>query len=88
MALIVTAFCGRGGECFLVVAYAVFIQEVLINPVVFDELVGNSFDQGSVCTWTNRNPLIHARCNSIVVFFVAGGLRFDKIEDLAKAFLC
>ena len=25
------------------------------------------------------------RCNGIVVFFVAGGLRFDKIEDLAKA---
>lgn len=33
VALIVTAFCGRGGECFLVVAYAVFIQEVLINQL-------------------------------------------------------
>ena len=61
-------------------AYAVFIQEVLINPVVFDELVGNSFDQGSVCTWTNRNPLIHARCNSIVVHRVNhDGLRMAFI---------
>ena len=58
MRLVVAVGWGTFRQRFLIVALAVSIQKWLVDQILGDQHVGDTFNQSRIGTWTNGEPLI------------------------------